>query len=205
MKEGGEAPFWSVLWGRRSVRFYTPDRLPPEVLHRLLEAATLAPSAHNAQPWRFVVLQDPEVRHRLVLAMARRWEREMRERGVDEKVIRVEIRFSLERFIAAPLLLMPCLTMEDMDRYPRRHQRRAEHTMAVQSVAAAIQNLLLAAHALGLGACWCCAPLFCQGLVRRILRLPRTWEPQAFITLGYPRHHPPTPPRKAPEEVLWVI
>lgn len=187
------------------MRFYTSDPLPPETLHRLLEAATLAPSAHNAQPWRFVVLQDPEVRHRLVLAMARRWEREMRERGVDERVIQVEVRFSLERFTGAPLLLMACLTMEDMDRYPRRHQQRAEHTMAVQSVAAAIQNLLLAAHALGLGACWCCAPLFCQGLVRRILRLPRTWEPQAFITIGSPRHHPPAPPRKAPEEVLWVI
>ncbi|MDR5709485.1 MAG: nitroreductase family protein [Armatimonadota bacterium] len=205
MTEAGETPFWPVLWGRRSVRFYTPDRIPQEVIERLLLAATLAPSAHNTQPWRFVVLQDPRIRRRLVQAMARRWEREMRERGVDEKTIRVEVRFSLERFTKAPLLVMPCLTMEEMDRYPRRHQRRAEHTMAVQSVAAAIQNLLLAAHAMGLGACWCCAPLFCQGLVRRILRLPRTWEPQAFITVGRPRHRPPVPPRKALEEVLWVI
>ncbi len=200
-----EASFWEVLRGRRSVRFYTDDRLPPDVVEQLLSAATWAPSAHNAQPWRFVVLQDPQVRRRLVLAMARRWAQEMRERGVDEKVIQVEVRFSVYRFTTAPLLVMPCLTMEDMDRYPRRHQRRAEHTMAVQSVAAAIQNLLLAAHALGLGACWCCAPLFCQGLVRRILRLPRTWEPQAFITVGYPRHHPPAAPRKPLEEVLWVI
>ncbi|MCS7172578.1 MAG: nitroreductase family protein [Armatimonadetes bacterium] len=205
MREAPEASFWSVLSGRRSVRFYTPDRLPQGVVERLLLAAILAPSAHNAQPWRFVVLQDLRTRRRLVEAMARRWEREMRERGIDEKVIQVEVRFSLERFTAAPLLVMPCLTMEGMDVYPRPHQRRAEHTMAVQSVAAAIQNLLLAAHALGLGACWCCAPLFCQGLVRRILRLPRTWEPQALITIGYPRHHPPLPPRKALEEVLWVI
>jgi coenzyme F420-0:L-glutamate ligase/coenzyme F420-1:gamma-L-glutamate ligase len=197
--------FWRVLRGRRSVRFYTASPLPAGTLERLLEAAHAAPSAHNAQPWRFVVLQDPKRRRRLVRAMARRWEREMRERGVDERVIRVEVRFSIQRFTTAPLLLMPCLTMEEMDRYPRRHQQRAEHTMAVQSVAAAIQNLLLAAHAMGLGACWCCAPLFCPGLVRRILRLPQDWQPQAFITVGWPRHDPPPPPRKSLSQVLWVV
>jgi len=130
MEPDGDA-FWRVLWGRRSVRFYTDAPLPAGTLERLVEAACRAPSAHNAQPWRFVVLQDPKRRRRLVRAMARRWEREMRERGVDERVIRVEVRFSIQRFTTAPLLLMPCLTMEEMDRYPRRHQQRAEHTMAL--------------------------------------------------------------------------
>ena len=58
--------------------------------------------------------------------------------------------------------------------------------MAVQSVAMAVQNLLLAAHAEGLGACWMCAPLFCAEIVCRALDLPADWEPQALITLGYP-------------------
>ena len=58
--------------------------------------------------------------------------------------------------------------------------------MAAQSVAMAGQNVLLAAHALGLGACWLCAPLFCPEVVRETLALPLDWQPQGLITAGYP-------------------
>ena len=73
-----------------------------------------------------------------------------------------------------------------MDRYPDDKRNAAEHTMAVQSTALAAQNLLLAAHNEGLGACWICAPLFCPDVVVKTLDLPPGWEPQALITLGYP-------------------
>jgi coenzyme F420-0:L-glutamate ligase/coenzyme F420-1:gamma-L-glutamate ligase len=197
--------FWRVLEDRRTVRFYTADPVPEEKLRAILDAAVLAPSGHNAQPWRFVVLKDARLRQHLTAAMAGRWERDMRASGLDAKVIQAELRFSVQRFVTAPLLVLPCLTMENMDRYPDQARQRAEHAMAVQSVAAAIQNLLLAAHALGLGACWCCAPLFCQGLVRRILRLPRAWEPQALITIGFAGHTPPRPPRKGAEMLTRVL
>jgi F420 biosynthesis protein FbiB-like protein len=197
--------FWRILEDRRTVRFYAANPVPEEKLRALLEAAVLAPSGHNAQPWRFVVLKDPRLRQDLTSAMARRWERDMRASGLDAKVIQTELRFSVQRFVTAPLLMLPCLTMESMDRYPDRTRQRAEHAMAVQSVAAAIQNLLLAAHALGLGACWCCAPLFCQGLVRRILRLPPAWEPQALITIGFAGHTPPRPPRKRAEMLTRTL
>jgi nitroreductase len=62
----------------------------------------------------------------------------------------------------------------------------AERDLAIQSVAAAIQNLLLAVHAKGLGACWCCAPVFCREVVRSTLAIPLDVEPQALITVGYP-------------------
>lgn len=194
--------FWSVLHGRRSVRFYTDAPVPADTVGALLSAALAAPSAHNRQPWRWLDLKDHAVRVRLVRAMGTRWERDMRARGLDEKVIKVELRFSYERFVGAPVLLMPCLTMAEMDRYENREARRAEHDMGIQSVAASIQNLLLAAAALGLGACWCCAPLYCQPLVRRALRLPGELEPQAFVTVGAPRHQPPAPPRKAVADVI---
>jgi nitroreductase len=58
--------------------------------------------------------------------------------------------------------------------------------MAIQSVSMAVQNLLLMAHASGLGACWMCAPLFCQDTVRQALSLPDDWEAQALITIGVP-------------------
>jgi nitroreductase len=68
--------------------------------------------------------------------------------------------------------------------------------MGVQSVAAAVQNLLLAAYAEGLGTCWFCAPLFCQQSVKEILKLPKEFEPQALITVGYPAEKPKAPKRK---------
>jgi coenzyme F420-0:L-glutamate ligase/coenzyme F420-1:gamma-L-glutamate ligase len=68
---------------------------------------------------------------------------------------------------------------------------KAEETMAIQSVAAAIENLLLAATALGLGACWICWPLFCPDVVRTALGLPPDFQAQALITLGYPAESPP--------------
>lgn len=59
--------------------------------------------------------------------------------------------------------------------------------MAIQSTAMAVQNLLLAASAMRLGACWLCAPLFCQETVRVVLALPKSWLPQGIVTLGVPR------------------
>lgn len=197
--------FWRVLGGRRTVRLYKPDPVPEDTVRILLDAAVQAPSGHNAQPWRFVILNSGRLRQRLTTAMSRRWERDMRTARLDEKVIQAELRFSTRRFTTAPLLVLPCLSMDDMDRYPNRAGRQAEHAMAIQSVAAAVQNLLLAAHALGLGACWCCAPLFCQALVRRILGLPATWDPQALITIGFPGHAPPAPPRKAVDALTRVL
>jgi len=192
----------SLLAARRTVRFYTSDPVPDDVVLTLLKAAQLAPSAHNAQPTRFVVIKSPEARRRLVSRMARRWQRDLERVGTSEAAIRVQLRFSERRFGTAPLLILVGYTLDEMDEYPDRLRRTAEATMASQSAAAAIQNLLLAAAAHGLGACWCCAPLFCPAVVRRTLGLPRTFVPQALLTIGYPAHTPPMPPRKVLEAVV---
>ncbi len=195
-------PGASVLAARRTVRFYTADPVPMEIVRKVLAAALMAPSAHNAQPARFMVISSPEEKRRLADRMARRWRRDLARDEVPETAARVELRFSLRRFGEAPVLVLAGYTMEEMDRYPDRPRRAAEETMAIQSAAAAIENLLLAAAAHGLGACWCCAPLFCPGIVRRTLSLPRDFVPQALLTIGYPAHTPPVPPRKPLESVV---
>lgn len=192
----------ALLLTRRTVRFYKPDPVPDAIVRTLLEAAACAPTAHNAQPVRYVVIRSPEAKRRLADRMARRWRRDLEKGGTPEASIKVELRFSTRRFSDAPLLILAGYTMAEMDVYPDRARRAAEDTMAVQSAAAGIQNLLLAASANGLGACWCCAPLFCAGIVRRALDLPDDFVPQALLTIGYPAHTPPVPPRKPLDAIV---
>ena len=192
----------ALLLTRRTVRFYKPDPIPDAIVRTLLEAATCAPTAHNAQPVRYVVIRSPEAKRRLADRMARRWRRDLEKGGTPEASIKVELRFSTRRFSDAPLLILAGYTMAEMDVYPDRARRAAEDTMAVQSAAAGIQNLLLAASANGLGAYWCCAPLFCAGIVRRALDLPDDFVPQALLTIGYPAHTPPVPPRKPLDAIV---
>lgn len=109
---------------------------------------------------------------------------------------------SRQRLIGAPLLIVACLAPADLHVYPDPARQRAEWTLGVQSVAAAIQNLLLAADALGLGAGWMCAPLFCPDVVRQCLSLPAGWEPQALLVVGWPDEAPAAAPRRPPAELI---
>mgnify|MGYP001829172328 CR=1 FL=1 len=118
--------------------------------------------------------------------MGERWRRDLAGDGVDADVIERQASISHARITGAPALVVVCMSLESMDAYPDAKRQRAEETMAIQSVALASQNLLLAAHQHGLGACWMCAPLFVPDIVRQALTLPQAWEPQALITLGYP-------------------
>jgi F420 biosynthesis protein FbiB-like protein len=192
----------ALLLARRTVRFYRAEAVPDDVVRTLLEAAVSAPSAHNAQCTRFVVIRSADAKRMLADHMARRWRRDLERTGTPESAIKVELRFSMRRFSEAPVLILAGFTMAEMDVYPDRARRAAEYTMAVQTAAAAVQNLLLAASANGLGACWCCAPLFCPGVVRRALDLPRELIPQALVTIGRPAHTPPVPPKKPLDDVV---
>ncbi|MEM2647957.1 MAG: nitroreductase family protein [Candidatus Bathyarchaeia archaeon] len=193
----------NIIKGRRSIRSFLSKSVPHDLILRLIDAARWAPSAHNAQPWRFIVIIDPEVKRKLAEAMASDWLRDLRKDGVPPEDSKRLVKESIKRFSETPVLIVAAMTMRDMQRYPDKRRQRFEHLMATQSLAAAIQNILLTAHAEGLGACWFCAPLFCQKTVRRILRMPSDVEPQALITVGYPAEGPEPPPRKLLKEIAF--
>jgi coenzyme F420-0:L-glutamate ligase/coenzyme F420-1:gamma-L-glutamate ligase len=183
---GLSAPFWELVRTRRSIRRYTAEPLDRAVLLSLLEAAHWAPSAHNRQPWRFCVVTSAAVKAELSQQMADQWRADLSADGADPEAVARRIAISHARLTGAPALVVPAVSMEDMDIYPDADRSHAEWTMAVQSVALACQNLLLAAHDAGLGASWICAPLFVPDLVQRVLQLPTAWRPQAVITIGHP-------------------
>jgi F420 biosynthesis protein FbiB-like protein len=171
---------------RRSIRRYADRPIPADVLRRVLEAGCWAPSAHNRQPWRFAVLTDPARRASLARVMGARFRSDLLADGLPTQEVERQVTRSYERIGSAPALVVLCLSMTDMDLYPDARRQDAERIMAIQSVALAAQNILLMAHAEGLGACWMCAPLFCPDVVRDELALPDDWEAQSLLTLGFP-------------------
>ena len=160
----------------------------------VLIAAGYAPSAHNAQPWRFIILDDPEAKRRLSLAMAEAWAIDLAKDG--SNITPQTRNAKVERFASAPVLILACTTMDGMTKQPDLERQRVERDLAVQSLGAALQNLLLAVHARGLGGCWYCAPAFCKAAVRSTVEIPGDVEPQALIALGYSAEKPLAPIKK---------
>ncbi len=183
---GNLAAFELLVRSRRSVRAFADRPVPPELVDRLLQAACQAPSAHNRQPWRFAVLKSLEAKDHLADAMGARLEADRLADGDEAGAVSADVRRSRARITGAAVAVLVCLTMEQMDVYPDEKRARAEYLMAVQGAAMAGENLLLAAHAAGLGGSWLCAPLFAPTVVQRALELPDSWQPQGLVLLGWP-------------------
>ena len=177
--------FEDLIKGRRSIRRYDARPIEQATVDALLEAGTWAPSAHNRQPWRFVVLTDAAARETLAQRMGDRLREARLADGDDIADVEADASRSFQRISRAPLVIVAFLTMEDMDVYSDPLRQSAEHLMAVQGVAMAVNNILVAAQAEGLGACWMCAPLFCSDAVVEATGAPEHWQAQALLTLGY--------------------
>jgi coenzyme F420-0:L-glutamate ligase/coenzyme F420-1:gamma-L-glutamate ligase len=196
-------PRLNLLFQRRSLRRYTDTSVPHTLIEQILAAAAQAPSAHNRQPWRFAVLETASARETLARAMGERLRRDLQADHVPDAIIEQDVQKSYARITGAPVVIVLCLSMRDMDTYNDDHRQKNEHHMAVQSAAMAGQTLLLAASALGLGACWMCAPLFCPDVVRAALNLAEDWEAQGLITLGYPSQTRTSERAPLESKILW--
>lgn len=197
-----EAALDSVLRGRRSVRTFRPDPVAEEDVRAVIDAARWAPSPHNAEPWRFVVLRTAEAKERLACAMGRRWAVDLAADGMPAAGVEAEVRKSHRRITGAPIVIVACLSSEGLDAYPDAKRQQAELLMAAHSLGAAVQNLMLAAFSRGLGTGWMCAPLFCPDVVVGALGIPVDLIPQGLITLGYPTAWPALRERHPLDELL---
>lgn len=202
LQPGRGVDFLPLARGRRSVRAFEERPVSREALESLLEAARWAPSPHGRQPWRFVVLTRPELKARLAEAMGGEWQRTLEMDQQTPDIIQLRLEKSHERIRTAPALVLACLYLEDLDRYPDPGRQQAEEIMAIQSLGAALQNILLAAYATGLDAGWMCAPLFCPDTVRAALDLDTTLIPHALIPIGYAARDPKRRPHRPIDELI---
>ncbi len=182
---------------RRSVRRFSRRPVPPDILPALIAAACAAPAPHHTRPWRFISIASPDAKSRLIDAMAAAWREDLKRDRQPPAAVEKLLARSRRELADAPLLLLACLSLKAARPWPDERRRSAERDMFVQSLGAALQNLLLAAHARGLGAYLKGAPLFCRPAVAAALDLPPHWEPAFFVLLGYPDKSAAPPPRPA--------
>ena len=188
---------------RRSIRAFDTTPIRPELLDTCIEAACLAPAPHHSRPWRWVTITNDESKAALANGMGAHWREDLRNDGVGPDRIDKLVRASFDRLVAAPALVVGCLTNDGLDHYPDARRQRAEYGMALLSLGAAVENLMLCAADLGLASCWVAAPIFCPEAARDALALDATWLPHALVCLGYA--HPTYEPRVRPQIDLSAL
>jgi nitroreductase len=204
-----------VLQSRRSIRRFEATPVPDDLVQRLITAAGHAPSAGNAQPWRFLVITDKSIIEKMAdqvitaaLSVGRRLENEA-QTGF------LEYSRNFSKFSAAPLVIVP--TFRSMVRLSllmapsaeednqRLHIETMERDAALASISMAVQNLLLCAAASGLGACIMTGPLFAHSALKELLKVSLSWELMGVIPVGFPAETPLAPPRRELSRIIRRI
>ncbi len=175
----------TFLRARRSIRRFLNTPIAQDKLERILTTAGFAPSAHGRQPWRFAVLTTDSPKALLADKMSEAFIRDLTKDKLPQEEINKRVEISRNRILQAPIVIILCMDASEMDEYPDPTRQKAEMNMAIQSTAAAGLQLMLAAEAEGLNSVWTCGPLFTPKTVSKTLKLPKSWQPQAMIFLGY--------------------
>ena len=195
----------AFLRSRRSIRRFKPDPVPRDCLQRILETATYAPSAHNLQPWRFAIITSSATKSQLAEAITARFRQDSLIEGVSEADIQARVERTIRRADQAPVIVILCRDIAQVKPQPDFFLQQKEAMMGSQSVALAGLQILLAAHAEGLGGTWICWPLFTPEETRHALGLADNWEPQGMLFLGYPDETPEIPERIPTQEVVKYL
>lgn len=165
---------FEAITQRRSIRTYKKQDLPEGTVEKLMEAARLAPSAGNVQPWEFVVATSPNTKRNLSLAA-----------------------YGQKDLEEASIVIVVCANQK---RAQESYRERGKTLYCFQDTAAAIQNIMLTACSLGLGSCWIGA--FKEDQIKKVINCPKDLKPIALIPIGYPNEAPLARSRRPISEIM---
>ena len=195
---------------QRAVRRVLPHPVDDAIILRCIELALKAPTGSNGQNWQVVVVKDPAVKARFAARYRQAWriygaagERAVRDDEAMRKVLSA-VRWQVEHFEEIPVIVVPCLELKarGTGHVPLVPKPPILESSTYGSIYPSVQNLLLAARAMGLGASLITLPLWSTTSARRILGLPWTVHPVCMVPMGWPRgRYGPTTRRPVGEVV----
>lgn len=207
--------FFDVISTRQTIRKYTQDIPPQSDIKKIADAGRLAPSATNSQNWKFIAILNTDIKEKMAKAVNDKYDYFLS--FVKEESERARIngsRYYASFFVNAPvvfaivethrakgtldLLAKNGMPVDELERYDNR--------ASILSMGAAIENMSLAAHALGFGTCWMCAPLAAQKEFGEILGIDKDDKVVTLLSMGYPiKGAHPTTPKKSLEDVFYIV
>lgn len=199
---------------RRSIRKFKLDKIPKGDIYDIICAATLAPSAHNKQMWRFIAISNKEVLKEMKKAIIKEIEEisswpEVKEVETKIKGMRVYSTFFVKAPLVFAVLVKPYHSLVDellkLERLKKGQVKLLHSHIEIQSVAAAVENLLLAATEKGYGTCWMCGPLIAAPALEKVLKIEEPWKLMALIPVGIPNQELKPKTVKKIDEVLEFI
>jgi len=196
---------------RRSIRQFLDENVPNEDLREIMEAARWAPSASNQQMWKFIVVKNKNILNQMSQLVADKIDKLVEESGRTElKGVKGYSTFFNQAPVTIAVFMMPYGKNKSEDAlramgYSEHDTQRLRGHVAVQSIGAAIQNILLSAYAKGYGTCWMCAPNIAAPEIEKLLGVEEPWQLKALIPLGKPARVPHSTQRKALEEIMEII
>jgi nitroreductase len=209
----GHMDIFDTIQGRKSIRRFKQDPVPDVDLKKILDAGRLAPSASNAQPWSFIVIKDKALLRKMADAVREMVDRMTQYAGSEQEAQRLAAYksnyyvFFENAPVVIAVLMEPYMSSGLLVRmgYNEKEAMRLRPDPGLQSVSAAIQNMLLAAHALGYGSCWMTGPLVAQEAFERLLGYGKDRFIAALLPMGMPDEDPPARNRKPLSEIVKMI
>ncbi|MFX0104188.1 MAG: coenzyme F420-0:L-glutamate ligase [Candidatus Hodarchaeota archaeon] len=203
-RESEEKSMEKILVNRRSYKLpYAPKSVDIKIIKDCIDLARWAPSAHNGQFWRYVIIENGKQREELIEKMNEKLRFDLKKDGKTEEFINLKVERTKNNFLRAPILILLCLDTEDLEKYPDPERTQNELFLGIQSISSSATYLLLAFEMKKLAACWYCAPLFVKRIIKKSLNLPESYVPMAFFTVGYPLKTLKAPNRKELKDIIY--
>jgi nitroreductase len=209
---GLDMPLRDAMMTQRAVRRVLPDPVDDAVVLKCIELALRAPTGNDGQNWEFVVVKDRGIKERLAKRYGQAWKLQ---RGVvlrraiarDESMAKIAqaVQWQVDHFTEIPVLVVACLRLGAREgRLPFVRMPHAAESAYWGSIYPSVQNLLLAARAMGLGASLITLPLWSRTSARRLLNLPPSVTPCCIVPLGWPRGRYGPTTRKPVDQVTHL-